>query len=447
MKLFQKRRFMPFHLLSSAIVGVFLCLAASGAVFAEDIQLNDATGSTGSEVSFVISVENAPNDVSSLGLDLLFCADVLEFKAVDFSNTLLENYDFKQGNNPQDGLIRIGAFEAGGDGIVQGASGVLAKVSFTVVGDQDCALNFTGLKDDIASWSSVGGQLVIAVFGIEPTTSKKCVGASVEFSIVPDGFGAAPFYWAVDGTVQQEGDDRSFEFRPNSAGLYTITVADSSSPVLAAQVTAEFVDEQESGDLDVLPARAGLGEQTVVALQVNNAPNSVAALGVDFLYDSDVLAFSHAEFDGTLLEGFDQKGVSNPEPGFLRIGGFTTVDEIEQGATGELVRLVFDVADDFEGCVNLFLEVDALKDDIAAWSSSNGCFFANCGCNGDVNGDGSITAMDALCAFEKYSMICPTSCGIPCEDVCGDVDRNGETSPADALCIFRKYLMLPSCLD
>ena len=68
-------------------------------------------------------------------------------------------------------------------------------------------------------------------------------------------------------------------------------------------------------------------------------------------------------------------------------------------------------------------------------------------CDGDINGDGEITPQDALCAFQTYLGICPTSCDIPCEDVCCDVTQDGECTPADALCIFRKYLGLPSCLD
>ena len=68
-------------------------------------------------------------------------------------------------------------------------------------------------------------------------------------------------------------------------------------------------------------------------------------------------------------------------------------------------------------------------------------------CDGDVNGDGEITPQDALCAFQTYLGICPTSCDIPCENVCCDVTQDGECTPADALCIFQKYLGLPSCLD
>ena len=66
------------------------------------------------------------------------------------------------------------------------------------------------------------------------------------------------------------------------------------------------------------------------------------------------------------------------------------------------------------------------------------------GCDGDVNGDGEITPQDALCAFQTYLGICPTSCDIPCEDICCDVTQDADCTPADALEIFKEYLGLPS---
>ena len=63
-------------------------------------------------------------------------------------------------------------------------------------------------------------------------------------------------------------------------------------------------------------------------------------------------------------------------------------------------------------------------------------------CLCDVSSDGSITPKDALCAFEKYLRICPTTeCG-PCEEGCCDVNRIDSCTPADALCIFEEYLRI-----
>jgi hypothetical protein len=109
-----------------------------------------------------------------------------------------------------------------------------------------------------------------------------------------------------------------------------------------------------------------------------------------------------------------------------------------------VVYLNFDVIQCEAGSSYPF-DLQELKDDLAGWPASLGCF--QCGCDGDISGDSEITPQDALCAFETYLQLCPTTCGIPCEDVCCDVTQDVDCTPADALCIFQEYLGLPSCLD
>jgi N-acetylneuraminic acid mutarotase len=64
-------------------------------------------------------------------------------------------------------------------------------------------------------------------------------------------------------------------------------------------------------------------------------------------------------------------------------------------------------------------------------------FSPQCGC--DINEDREVTPIDALCAFQKYLVICPTACG-SCEDICCDVNMDEDCTPADALEIFKEYL-------
>lgn len=61
-------------------------------------------------------------------------------------------------------------------------------------------------------------------------------------------------------------------------------------------------------------------------------------------------------------------------------------------------------------------------------------------CNGDLNGDDSVTPSDALIAFKCY-----LGSG-PCTS-CTDVTKDGDVTPSDALCLFKKYLGATSCLD
>ena len=203
-------------------------------------------------------------------------------------------------------------------------------------------------------------------------------------------------------------------------------------------------EEDDSGILDIVGKSGGPGGTVSIPVRIQSAPNDVASLGFEVAFPDWILTYTGFT-KGPLVEGFDFFDVNVPEPGILRIGGFEAgADIIPSGASGDVVYLNFTVIDCEQGS-SYSLYLQELKDGIKSWSVSLGCF--QCGCNGDVNGDGEITPLDALCAFEKYLEICPTSCDIPCEDVCCDVTQDGECTPADALCIFQKYLGLPSCLD
>jgi len=206
--------------------------------------------------------------------------------------------------------------------------------------------------------------------------------------------------------------------------------------------------EDDSGSIDIAAASGPCGESLSVSVRIQDAPDEVKALGFEVTYDPAVLTYKGfkkgplAQNFGDPLGDFDVNLISD---GLLRIGGYRSVNGIAPGASGVLVYLKFDIAAE---CDSSVLELAALTDDIKAWTATPGCFVpAECGCTGDVNNDGEVTPQDALCAFEKYMTICPTSCGIECDDICGDVNCDGETTPADALCIFNKYLGKACCLD
>ncbi|MDM8539805.1 cohesin domain-containing protein [Desulfococcaceae bacterium HSG9] len=204
-----------------------------------------------------------------------------------------------------------------------------------------------------------------------------------------------------------------------------------------------------TGDLDIVDSSAPCGGSVSVPVRIQDAPNMVNALGFEVTYDPAILTYT-GFVKGTLVDNFDDPvgdfDVNPYSSGAIRIGGYRSLDGIASGAGGVLVYLKFDIA---AVCDSSVLEIAALTDDIGSWTATSGRFTPGSVtvCDGDVNGDGDITPADALCAFEKYMTICPTSCGIKCADVCGDVNGDGDTTPADALCIFNKYLGKPSCLD
>ncbi|MEW6378698.1 MAG: cohesin domain-containing protein [bacterium] len=197
--------------------------------------------------------------------------------------------------------------------------------------------------------------------------------------------------------------------------------------------------EDDSGAVDIQGASGRVGSEAKILVRIQNAPSKIASLGLRVNYDPAV--FEYLGFEtGEVARPFDQFNV-NPDPdnpGQLIVGGLFTASSIPQGTSGGLVELKFKVKGG-QGNLCYTFQVERLKDDIARFSSSGGCFCIKT-CDGDLNGDGQITPADALIVFRCYLKLGP------CPD-CTDVNEDGEVTPADALCLFRKYLGQPSCLD
>jgi hypothetical protein len=146
------------------IISLFVALftfAMVSSAGAAALELDDQSAKVGEEVTFTLSVNTAPNEVKSLGLDIDYDETVLEYKR-HAKGDLTTNFDFFNVNNPEvpvDGLIlRIGGFEAGDDKIPAGASGTICTLTFEVIGVKDALLGLKGLVDDVNGWSTRDGQ-------------------------------------------------------------------------------------------------------------------------------------------------------------------------------------------------------------------------------------------------------------------------------------------------
>ncbi|MGA1870463.1 MAG: Kazal-type serine protease inhibitor domain-containing protein [bacterium] len=195
--------------------------------------------------------------------------------------------------------------------------------------------------------------------------------------------------------------------------------------------------EGSDGELDIPGSRGERGKEILIPIMVQSSPDPVYSFGIEVAYDPEVLEYVNFEL-GELTTSFDMVDVNPIAINRVKIGGFANENVIPQGSSGSLILLRFLILDGEENrCYPLTLE--KLKDDLSHFSSTGGCFCIH-SCEGDLNGDGSITPGDALIAFQCYleQGSCPN--GV-------DVDKNGDVTPADALCLFRKYLELPSCVD
>jgi hypothetical protein len=428
-----------------AAFGLFAFPMAGQAVAAQ-LELDDQMGGPGSTVIYTLSVNDTPNAVSSFGVDIGYCGSILRFESYDFSGGLLDSFSFKDVSTPAPGVLRVGGFTAAAP-MPAGASGFLVKLRFTVLDcdqGQECNLPLSGLKDGMVGWTTRNGLFTcIENIEIEPADVTLCKGASVEFTVIPAGLRTPPFEWRVDGALVQDSDSPTFLFKVSAPGVYTIRVDDAAGKT--AQATATVEDEDDSGALDIPSAAGQSGKTVTIPVRMQSAPNLVSSLGFEVLYDPAILTFTGGDYAGTLLQDWTFKDASSPSAGLVRVGGFTVGTAIPAGTDGDLVYLTFEVT--CEECTSTKLALDELKDHLSGWPTSGGCFLACCRCTGDVNDDGEITPMDALCAFEVFMDICPTTCGIACEDICCDVTEDDDCTPADAQCIFLKYLELPSCLD
>ncbi len=336
----------------------------------DGIAMNDQCSMKSDTITFTVSVNSAPNEVDAFGFDVNFDHSILTYEAYTRGD-LVEEWDFFDVSNPVDGVVRVGGFTTK-EKIAEDASGAMVKLTFTVISVADDTLTLSELVDDIAGWSTKDGSFTY--FAIEPSSVTMCVGAIVEFTIMPEEIGISPFTWFVDGVEVQTGDSRIFEYRGMEARAYIISLEDSSVPPLSAQATAALEAEDDTGALDIPGAFGQDGGTVTIPVRIQDAPNEVSSLGVEIHFDPDILQFDSFDFAGTLLEGFDFKDVSNPLPGVLRLGGFTVNNPVAVGSTGDVVYLSFNVA--CEDCTVSKLELLDLVDNIATWTASGSCFLA-----------------------------------------------------------------------
>ncbi len=162
-----------------------VCVPMVGKAMAADLELDGQSGQLcdTATVTFTVSVNNAPNDVSSLGMEISYTPTVFEYvgDTGDFSGTLMEAWSFKQVSNPTPGLLIFGGFTVAGE-ITTGTSGSLVRLAFNVIGTEDCQLPLNELKDDIAGWETKDGTftyLLPAITKVEPDKGTKAGGQEV----------------------------------------------------------------------------------------------------------------------------------------------------------------------------------------------------------------------------------------------------------------------------
>jgi hypothetical protein len=132
-------------------------LGATVAFPQENLDLNNQTASaTGQTVTFTVSVNNAPNAVDAIGVDITFAPEVLRFDGFT-SGSLVQNWNFFHVSTPAAGQIRLAGFTVT-DSIAAGTRGDLVFLNFTVLGESATPLSIVAPVDDVATWTLGTGQ-------------------------------------------------------------------------------------------------------------------------------------------------------------------------------------------------------------------------------------------------------------------------------------------------
>ncbi len=236
-------------ILSISLIWVFM----SGKSMATNLELVSQCANTGDQVVFTLLLNDAPNGCESIGVDIVYDSDVIEYDSEDFSGTLLENFSFSQVNLVSEGLLRIGAFNAG-EAITQGTSGSMVTLTFTVNAETGSDLSLENLKDDIETWTTTDGR-VYAMYDIsaasdgqgtvtmEPSGGSYCENTQVTMTATP-GSCSAFDSWSGDTVTE--------------TGTYTATIdIDSDKSVTASFIQETFsitVTDPSYGAVNVQPA-------------------------------------------------------------------------------------------------------------------------------------------------------------------------------------------------
>ncbi|MCP4106294.1 MAG: hypothetical protein GY749_12265 [Desulfobacteraceae bacterium] len=144
----KKRR----YLMLTAMVFLMIACPVGAAV----LEIENQSAPTGSEVTFAVNINNAPNNVNSFGFEILYDPNIMEYKGFHENSFLAQSfYYFDVGKKP--GLLTVGGFGTGSNRIEQNASGTMFTLTFKIIKYGSCKIVLNDLKDEVTGWSTQNG--------------------------------------------------------------------------------------------------------------------------------------------------------------------------------------------------------------------------------------------------------------------------------------------------
>ena len=121
------------------------------------LDVGAGVGSSGGLVRIPVRINNAPNDVSAFGFDLVFDPAILTYKSFD-RGSLTEDFEMFNVNVISEGVLRCAGMQ--NDGIHVNASGTVLFAEFEVNNaEPETQLSLQSLKDNMAEWTVSTGCL------------------------------------------------------------------------------------------------------------------------------------------------------------------------------------------------------------------------------------------------------------------------------------------------
>jgi len=112
------------------------------------IKIRQLRDDMGDNVTFVLLVDNFPNQIKTLGFDAVTDPKVLKYSSFT-RGELVKKFDVFSVCRLKPSRLRVGGFEAGQDLIGAGKVGEIVQLHFQVIGKGELTLEMENLKDDI----------------------------------------------------------------------------------------------------------------------------------------------------------------------------------------------------------------------------------------------------------------------------------------------------------
>jgi len=129
------------------------------------LELNSQKGVIGEIVTYELSIDKSPNNISAFGLDLKYDPKILDFQSFERGDLVKNGFSLFDANKISNGCVRIGGVDLDKKFIPKNKTGTLIVLKFKVVGKGDCILKPEKLLDDLSSFDTKSGSFEINTNG------------------------------------------------------------------------------------------------------------------------------------------------------------------------------------------------------------------------------------------------------------------------------------------